>query len=632
MSNQFSGSPSEMEHLQVTGRPPRSHPRARRQVATVVAAAVGVGAVAAGVWAWQAWASQGPQPAEALPGNTLAYVALDLEPPGQQKVAAYNTLRKFPSIRKDLGLGSADDLTKSVVEEVASGSDCDLDYSDVQNWVGDRVAFAVVAQRRPEAVVVVQVEDAEQAGVGLKEIAGRCDFGYAVAGDWAVIAEETDVARRVTQDAGTRTLADDPEFRDLTDAAGDPGLVTLYAAPESGPALLDAIEKDPFIGWMSTWYLSSAFDPMTSLLSTMALPVLAEQSFDEDFAEQEAVSEDPEISPEMKRAEAELMERFDHFEELTEQEQKRLLRDQQKLYEEMYGLPVYDEEHEGDFDEEYEGDDEVEFPTPELDADLRASLEDFTGLGGVGRFADGGLEVEIAGDTMRGTTADLYDGHPGRGLVSGLPGDTAIALGGGLAGQWVDELIGQLTGQSMYSFMTVEEDLVAAIEKSTGLDLPGDLEALDLDGFSMVAGRGFSPEALAEDPSDAPVAVRLDGDPDRIEATLDTLRSELGPDAATNLLSGRVGDDVVVGPNRAYLDELAHAGDDLGDSDRFREVVPAAEGATSVAFLDFDADDWLAKLVESDGDRADAEPLDALGFTMTREEGGQRILLRVSFD
>lgn len=632
MSNQFPGSPSEMEHLQVTGRPARSHPPARRQVAAIVIAAVSVGAVAAGVWAWQAWASQGPQPAEALPGTTLAYVALDLEPPGQQKLAAYNTLRKFPSIRKDLGLDSADDLSKSVVEELASEGDCDLDRGDVKGWAGDRVAFAVVEHQGPEPVVVVQVADAGQARSGLAAIARRCDFGFSVAGDWAVLARDSGVARQVTEDAGRRNLANDREFRELTSAAGDPGLVTLYAAPESGPALLDAIEKDPFIGWMSTWYLSSVFDPMTSLLTTVAMPVLAEQSFDDDFVEQEAVSEEPEISPEMRKAEAELMERFEHFEELSEKEQERLLRDQQKLYQEMYGLPEYDADFQGEYDEEYEGDDEDEFAPPGLDADLRASLRDFTGLGGVGRFADGGLEIEVVGDSLRGTTADLYDGHAGRDLVSGLPGDTAIALGGGLAEQWVDGLIGQLTGQSMYSFMTLEEDLVAAFEKSTGLDLPGDLEALGLDSISVVAGDGFSPEVLGEDPARVPMALRLDGDPDRVEATLEKLRVELGPDGSSGLLSRRVGDDVVVGPDRAYLDQLAEAGDDLADSDRFDDVVPEADGATTVAFLDFDAGDWLAKLAESDGAREDAEPLDAAGFTMTKDDDRQRILLRVSFD
>ena len=37
------------------------------------------------------------------------------------------------------------------------------------------------------------------------------------------------------------TLADDPEFKELTAAAGSAGIVTMYAAPEAGQCLADSL-------------------------------------------------------------------------------------------------------------------------------------------------------------------------------------------------------------------------------------------------------------------------------------------------------------------------------------------------------------------------------------------------------
>jgi hypothetical protein len=629
MSNQDPGSDPTMENLEIVGRPPRSHTgSARRYFVAFVVAALGAGAVGAGVWAWQAWAKQGPQPAAALPGNTLAYAALDLDPPGGQKVAAYNTLRKFPSLTKELGLGSADDLTKSVVDELASEGDCDLDYRDVKPWMGDRVAVAVVAQVRPEPVVVLQVKDADQARAGLRAAGRGCDgtgFGFVVDGEWAVLARNDDVAAQVKRDADRANLDDDKEFRALTGAAGDPGLVTLYAAPEAGKALFYQMEKDPFVVWSTTEMLNLALDPMSSYFGLAGMAVAPD--FGEGSVSSSEVTSD--VSPELRKAEARLNKRFEHFDELSKKEQRRLLREQDKLFEKMYG-PMDDEApSEEDFAEDDVAD---EFPTPELDPALRTALHNFTGFGGVGRFADSGLEIEVVGDSLKGAVGDMYAGSAGDDTVSRLPADTAFAFGAGLADGWVDSLMGQLNQQYLFSGPT-EADTIKAFEKSTGLDVPGDLEALGGEGISMVAGSGLDPEQLFEDLAQAPVAVRISGDPDRIEAAVDKLRAGIGSGGGPKLLSRRVGDDVVVGVNAAYLEHLAkEGGDELGDSDLFHKVVPDADKAPTVYFMDFDAGDWLAKAVGSDGDRKDVEPLEASGLTVTKDKGEQRILFRLSFD
>jgi hypothetical protein len=47
------------------------------------------------------------------------------------------------------------------------------------------------------------------------------------------------------EDADDGTLADDREFEELTGDAGEPRVITLYAAPEAAPALVEAIVRDP---------------------------------------------------------------------------------------------------------------------------------------------------------------------------------------------------------------------------------------------------------------------------------------------------------------------------------------------------------------------------------------------------
>ena len=132
-------------------RPLANRGVALRYLAAFAAAGLGAATIAGAIWAWQSFMAQGAQPAEALPANALAYAASDLDPPGGQKVAAYDALRKFPSLKRELGLGSVDDLHKSSRGPLSSDSGCDLGYAAIKPWLGDRIAVAVVAQKKPEA-------------------------------------------------------------------------------------------------------------------------------------------------------------------------------------------------------------------------------------------------------------------------------------------------------------------------------------------------------------------------------------------------------------------------------------------------------------------------------------------------
>jgi hypothetical protein len=207
-----------------------------------------VGLVAVGVGAWAAYnfLATGPQPAEALPANTLGYASIDLDPSGGQKIEALKTLNKFPAFKDYVGINADDDLRKEIFSRIQDQAKCDgLDYADdIEPWLGDRAAFAAVdvGDENPDPVIVIQVKDADKADAGLDKIkgcGGTDNVGWAVEGDWVVVAESDDIADKVVAATKKGSLADDDDFKKWTDAAGDPGVVTLYAGPEAGDYLAD---------------------------------------------------------------------------------------------------------------------------------------------------------------------------------------------------------------------------------------------------------------------------------------------------------------------------------------------------------------------------------------------------------
>lgn len=220
---------------------------------------VGAAAVGVGAWAAYAFVTTGPQPAEALPADTLGYLSVDLDPSGGQKIEALRTLNKFPKFKDDVGVGTDDDVKKAIFERILEQAPCDLDYEDdLQPWIGDRAAVAAVdaGNDSPEAVLVLQVTDAEKADEGLAAIRdcgqGATDDpslgddpainktgGWVIEGDWAVIAETEDIAADVADATEDGSLADDEDFQRWTDEAGDAGVVTMYAGPSLGDYLAD---------------------------------------------------------------------------------------------------------------------------------------------------------------------------------------------------------------------------------------------------------------------------------------------------------------------------------------------------------------------------------------------------------
>jgi hypothetical protein len=196
--------------------------------------------------------SGGSQPTEAIPANALSYVSVDLDPSASQKVEAFKILKKFPALDDELEISSQDDLRRWVFEKAQEEGTCaGLDYDeDVAPWIGDRLAMAMVPAETkgesPTPIVALQVSDEDAAAEGIAAIA-ECgeageDFGVAFTGDYALLSDSTEHAESLAGDAEEGSLADDADFEEWMGRLGEPGILTMYVAPNGMDAMLDLQE------------------------------------------------------------------------------------------------------------------------------------------------------------------------------------------------------------------------------------------------------------------------------------------------------------------------------------------------------------------------------------------------------
>jgi hypothetical protein len=168
--------------------------------------------------------------------------------------------------------------------------------------------------------------------------------------------------------------------------------------------------------------------------------------------------------------------------------------------------------------------------------------------------------------------------------------------------------------------------------KDTGLDLPDDAETLLGTATALSIAHDFDLEAASasDDGDGVPVALSVRGDSAAIQRVLDKVRAHDPATAA--MLGSDAGDDrVVIGPSAAYRQDVL-AGGHLGDSDAFRSVVPDADHAGVVLFVDLGALRQMAgPLLTADPEAGDnLAPLEALGFSSRLDGDIARTSLRIS--
>lgn len=278
-------------------------------------------------------------------------------------------------------------------------------------------------------------------------------------------------------------------------------------------------------------------------------------------------------------------------------------------------------------------------PVPPADdkktEEIEKAFEDFQGMAGTIRFADGSVELEFAGQTGDDeVTAAIGHGTAGDDVLATLPEDTAAAYGVGFGDDWFEPVVKQLlaaTGEDM----TVEE-AIADLEAESGLALPEDAETLAGESLAVAVGGDIDAETFDHgDPALIEAGVKVKGDADQIEQVIDKLRPQVEEEGDT-IVTAEDDGMVAIGANQDYVETLKGDGD-LGGNDTFKTVVPDAEDASSILYVNFDAsDDWLTTLLRDLGAPDDlvsnVSPLSALGISSWTEDDVTHGLLKVTTD
>jgi hypothetical protein len=244
------------------------------------------------------------------------------------------------------------------------------------------------------------------------------------------------------------------------------------------------------------------------------------------------------------------------------------------------------------------------------------ALENFQGAAATLRFTGDGLELATATDPALSESVVVSD--QGGAVVSRLPDDTAAAFGIGLKPGWARVLADRVASSSGGG--QTGQDLLDQLSQESGLDLPADVETLLGTSSAVSIGKTFDYESLVESSGGMgiPVAFTVKGDPSAVQKVLDKLRQKAGsdPTATRALESDSAGDLVVVGPTPDYR-RLVLDGGTLGDTAAFRSVVPEADRAGELVFVNIDDLEHAVSQL-SGGDQSvidNVAPLQAFGFS-----------------
>jgi hypothetical protein len=231
--------------IQIDDPPPRSAnargPMAALVIGTAMALIVGGGAYAFYRIDPLHFFRAGPQAAEAVPADALAYAAVDLDPAATQKINALRFLDHFPGFADVAEIkDERDDIRKSIFTDAIDSLDCPgVSYGDtVEPWLGNKFGFAAMPGDDggdPEPLVVIETTDTGRAGDAFdtlqacaKDSGSNDEFGFAFSGDYALLASSGDLAQTYADEADKASLADDADFNADMDALGDLGVATAW--------------------------------------------------------------------------------------------------------------------------------------------------------------------------------------------------------------------------------------------------------------------------------------------------------------------------------------------------------------------------------------------------------------------
>ena len=274
----------------------------------------------------------------------------------------------------------------------------------------------------------------------------------------------------------------------------------------------------------------------------------------------------------------------------------------------------------------------------ERESSARKATADFRGAAGTLRFADGGAELHVVGGL---TDNAVDDNDTVGGVVGGLPGDTAAVLGFAPHKDSADTMTSQL--DDLGSMFGGEDGIRGLIEEELGLSLPGDLQTLLGDGMALSL-RGTPPADLTavDSPDDVPAGLTLAGDPDAITGVISKVEQKTGTTLEDQGVTVAKGSDrVALAFDAQYAKDLLGAGD-LGADDTYRKVVPEADRASTVLYVDLDSA-WRQAIADTLTDSGEeivtkqefltnTEALEAFGLSSWHDGADTHLLVKLTTD
>ena len=547
------GGPEYLDTSGSTDLSPERDTDNRKRLIALGAVVAGGAVIAGGAWAATSFFATGSQPAEALPDSTVAYFSVDLDPGGGQKIEAIKTLRKFPGFTDKINLQTDDDLRERLFEEITKSGECEgLDYAaDVEPWLGSRAAVAAV-----------DLGEDQPAPVGVIQVtdAGKAEDGVTKLVDTCggTADGSGDVGGWVV-DGDWMVLAETKEIaQQVVDAA-------------AGSTLADDASYDQWTGeagadgFMSFYVAKAAaqyLDDAAGMGSMFGGPLASMPGV--GVVDGQSCT----LAP-------------DGMQECTD----------------------------------IQGSNGPLGSSGEVPPELQQMINDFDGAAATVRFNDGSVEVEYAMSNYQKDMTKYLDSKEGVDLVAGLPDDTVAALGFSVKEGWAQAVLDYVKSTAPDQSDTIDEQL-AQFESETGLAFPEDVETLLGEGVTVSLGSGIDPDAIANGgPGEVPAGIRIKGDADEIQAVLDKIAAQAGPDVAPYLEVTKGADGVAVLALQDGYRTALEGGGDLGGTDDYSAVI--ADDAQSVIFVNFDADDdWLVRATKDMPEvSTNVAPLSAFGIS-----------------
>ena len=178
--------------------PPPAGGRGRAKWLIPAAAGVAVAVMAGTVWATISLVSfGGPQPESVLPGSAFGFGKVDLDIDGSQAVDLLNFVDKLPDEMSDEFDDVEEDDTSAPFAETFAQS-YDLDESEVEEWIGQKVGVAYWNTDHPDSTnsdgvghaIALAVEDAGAADALFGELTRTHDVHHEMVDDFVVFTDD----------------------------------------------------------------------------------------------------------------------------------------------------------------------------------------------------------------------------------------------------------------------------------------------------------------------------------------------------------------------------------------------------------------------------------------------------------